>query len=187
MDAHQSVDERLARLERTVRQMKLALGCMALAGAAGLLAAATNGEPDEIRARSFVVVNGSGETLAEMSSVAVGGHLALYRRAGSAGMLTLDPRGFDVVAQHGESIALGQLDVDAVNEPTLVLGRNGHRTRISHEVIRIQPAGTASSAQPLVSLGMFGGTSPTLLLDNGIDGPLIVQDADVADQPESGR
>ncbi len=54
-------DQRLARLERTIRRQRLALGAVMLAGAAALLAAFAPASPGTIDARAIRIVDASGK------------------------------------------------------------------------------------------------------------------------------
>lgn len=74
-----AIDDRIKSLEDQIRALKrMLLGVLALAVAAGLLAATTlQVVPDVIKAKKFEVVNGEGQAVVELGSNKAGGVVSI--------------------------------------------------------------------------------------------------------------
>jgi hypothetical protein len=120
---HGAIEERLEKLERQNRRMKLAgLGAVVIAGAFVLMGQASgpgsdwktvSGGPPEVRAKSFVLVDANGETRARlyMSAPAKGPELDLLDAKGN-------PRVELAVTSNGPALQLN----DASGNPRAELG-----------------------------------------------------------------
>lgn len=130
----ESLESRLAALERSNRRLRAGLLAVVLAGTGAIgLGATRGGVPEVLRASRFEVVNGKGEIRASLSAYPDGASLALLNRAGiERASLGLDDKSDAalVLAGHGGQ-TLVRLEADQTSSLTLYDAR---RTRVALSV-----------------------------------------------------
>jgi hypothetical protein len=158
---HGAIEERLEKLERQNRRMKLAgLGAMVIAGAFVLMGQASGPRtPPEVRAKSFVLVDANGETRARlyMSASAKGPELDLLDAKGnprvvlgasgtSGGLDLLDAKGNERLTLDGPPIG-----------PALVLSDANGNTRAEMDAFSDSPELDLydASGKPRAGLGAW--------------------------------
>jgi hypothetical protein len=98
-----ALDERMTALERSVRRWRLlTIAAIAVAAASALALALAAGRTGEaVRARAFVLVDGSGQVLATLGESGGVAGLALFRSGEVVAMLSTAPDGRPSLGLHG--------------------------------------------------------------------------------------
>jgi hypothetical protein len=158
-----AIEERLEKLERQNRRMKLAgLGAMVIAGAFVLMGQASGPRtPPEVRAKSFVLVDANGETRAR-----------LYMSASGKGpeLDLLDAKGNERLTLDGPGLTL--YDVNGKLRAVLAAGSNGTALQLDDANGKVRAHLGVLSDEPGLDLNGADGKSSAWLLALS-DGPIL--------------
>jgi hypothetical protein len=162
-----AIEERLEKLERQNRRMKLAgLGAVVIAGAFVLMGQASGPRtPPEVRAKSFVLVDANGETRARlyMSASGKGPELDLLDAKGN-------PR--VVLGANSEGPWLALYDANGKPRAWLIVTSDGPRLDLTSADGKSSAGLVASSDGPGLDLNGADGKSSAWLLALS-DGPIL--------------